>query len=208
MRSAAATRRARCRTDCQIAFALPSTSMNRLDGSAARAPSFELSVSMSVSEYFTSPEMLDQSHQKFWTVKRSGASLTTEWGRIGSKGQSQKKSFATPAAATKAEQSQVAEKVSKGYAPVQSGHDAKVWKQIVDDFRALAKDRRCRVRTERARRAVVRQPARRGAVSVQGRFELGSVPLTRRSWRRQVRETNCDVLAPRGSSGTARTQDG
>jgi uncharacterized protein (TIGR02996 family) len=52
---------------------------------------------------------------KFWEIDLSGKSFTTTWGKIGTKGQSAKKSFASPAAAQKEHDKLVAEKTGKGY---------------------------------------------------------------------------------------------
>jgi predicted DNA-binding WGR domain protein len=55
------------------------------------------------------------SSAKFWEVSSSGCELTTRWGRIGTGGQSQTKSFADEAAAIKAMERLIAEKTGKGY---------------------------------------------------------------------------------------------
>jgi len=52
---------------------------------------------------------------KFWEVERSGDSITTTWGKIGSKGQSKTKKFASEAKAKEALEKLVADKTGKGY---------------------------------------------------------------------------------------------
>ncbi|EGO8360458.1 WGR domain-containing protein, partial [Escherichia coli] len=56
----------------------------------------------------------DKSH-KFWAVEQQGNELHISWGKVGTNGQSQVKSFADAAAAEKAELKLIAEKVKKGY---------------------------------------------------------------------------------------------
>ncbi|NKB16439.1 MAG: WGR domain-containing protein [Sphingomonadales bacterium] len=60
-------------------------------------------------------EYQDDSASKFWEVAVHGLSLSVRFGRIGSKGQSQTKSFATAEAAQKEQQKLIAEKTKKGY---------------------------------------------------------------------------------------------
>ncbi|HCJ5832660.1 TPA: WGR domain-containing protein, partial [Escherichia coli] len=57
----------------------------------------------------------DEKSHKFWAVEQQGNELHINWGKVGSNGQSQVKSFADAAAAEKAELKLVAEKVKKGY---------------------------------------------------------------------------------------------
>lgn len=52
---------------------------------------------------------------KFWSVERRGNSLVLGWGRIGSKGQSKIKAFASPAAASKEYERLLASKQRDGY---------------------------------------------------------------------------------------------
>jgi predicted DNA-binding WGR domain protein len=56
------------------------------------------------------------SSQKFWEISLSGDSFTVRFGRIGTGGQSQTKSFADEAKAKREAESLIAEKVKKGYA--------------------------------------------------------------------------------------------
>ncbi|VUT01368.1 DUF4132 domain-containing protein [Klebsiella spallanzanii] len=58
----------------------------------------------------------DKSH-KFWSVEQQANELHLRWGKVGSNGQSQVKAFADSAAAAKAEQKLINEKVKKGYLP-------------------------------------------------------------------------------------------
>ena len=57
----------------------------------------------------------DEKSHKFWAVEQQGNELHISWGKVGTNGQSQVKSFADAAAAEKAELKLVAEKVKKGY---------------------------------------------------------------------------------------------
>ena len=57
----------------------------------------------------------DEKSHKFWAVEQQGNELHICWGKVGTKGQNQVKSFADAAAAEKAELKLIAEKVKKGY---------------------------------------------------------------------------------------------
>ncbi|HBE3858071.1 TPA: DUF4132 domain-containing protein [Escherichia coli] len=57
----------------------------------------------------------DEKSHKFWAVEQQGNELHISWGKVGTNGQSQVKSFADAVAAEKAELKLIAEKVKKGY---------------------------------------------------------------------------------------------
>lgn len=57
----------------------------------------------------------DEKSHKFWAVEQQGNELHISWGKVGTNGQNQVKSFADAAAAEKAELKLIAEKVKKGY---------------------------------------------------------------------------------------------
>ncbi|HEY5938001.1 MAG TPA: WGR domain-containing protein [Kofleriaceae bacterium] len=61
-------------------------------------------------------ELSDGSANKFWEVSTTGTQLRVRFGRIGSDGQTQLKTFPTPAAAKAAGDKLTAEKLKKGYA--------------------------------------------------------------------------------------------
>ena len=61
-------------------------------------------------------EFSEGNSNKFWEIERDGADLNIRWGRIGTQGQSQTKTFADDAKATAAMTKLVDEKVGKGYA--------------------------------------------------------------------------------------------
>ena len=65
-------------------------------------------------------QFTDGSSKKFWAIQLEGNSFTVHYGRIGTAGQSQEKSFADEAAAKKEHDKLVAEKTKKGYAEVQA----------------------------------------------------------------------------------------
>ena len=60
-------------------------------------------------------EFFSEKSAKFWEVQVKGTSLTTTYGRIGSKGQSTLKKFASTAAAEAAAKKAIAQKRRKGY---------------------------------------------------------------------------------------------
>jgi uncharacterized protein (TIGR02996 family) len=58
----------------------------------------------------------DAKSHKFWTIDVKGKSFTVSYGKVGTTGQTQKKTFASPAAARAAADKLIAEKTKKGYA--------------------------------------------------------------------------------------------
>ncbi|MBS2019696.1 MAG: DUF4132 domain-containing protein [Deltaproteobacteria bacterium] len=70
-------------------------------------------------------ELSEGTSHKFWQIELSGTSFTVTFGRIGTSGQTQTKSFDTPAKAQTEHDKLVKEKVKKGYAEVSTdGHAA------------------------------------------------------------------------------------
>jgi predicted DNA-binding WGR domain protein len=63
-------------------------------------------------------ELVEGTSSKFWEISLDGASFTVRYGRIGTDGQSQTKSFATAEAAQTEHDKLVREKTKKGYAAV------------------------------------------------------------------------------------------
>jgi uncharacterized protein (TIGR02996 family) len=57
----------------------------------------------------------DDKSKKFWNVELQGRRFTAQFGKIGTSGQTQVKDFASEAAALKAHDKLVAEKLAKGY---------------------------------------------------------------------------------------------
>lgn len=55
----------------------------------------------------------DEKLHKFWAVEQQGNELHISWGKVGTNGQNQVKSFADAAAAAKAELKLIAEKTKK-----------------------------------------------------------------------------------------------
>jgi predicted DNA-binding WGR domain protein len=60
-------------------------------------------------------EFIGASSRKFWEISISDNSFTVRFGRIGTAGQSQTKSFADPEKARHEAEKLIAEKVKKGY---------------------------------------------------------------------------------------------
>ncbi|WP_259208197.1 WGR domain-containing protein [Stenotrophomonas sp. BIGb0135] len=60
-------------------------------------------------------ELVEGTASKFWEVEQDGSDLNVRWGRIGTQGQSQTKSFADAAKAASALTRLVNEKTGKGY---------------------------------------------------------------------------------------------
>ncbi|HFQ0156385.1 TPA: WGR domain-containing protein, partial [Escherichia coli] len=82
----------------------------------------------------------DEKSHKFWAVEQQGNELHINWGKVGTNGQSQVKSFADTAAAEKAALKLIAEKVKKGYVEQVDAnahsHDASAKKVLVTEEKA------------------------------------------------------------------------
>lgn len=63
-------------------------------------------------------EYSEGNSNKFWECVVTGTEVIVRWGRIGTQGQSQTKSFATTAKAEKHAESLIAQKLKKGYTEV------------------------------------------------------------------------------------------
>ena len=66
-------------------------------------------------------EFVEGSSKKFWEIELQGTEFTVRWGRIGTDGQTQQKSFANTAKAQAEHDKLIAEKQKKGYAEVGGG---------------------------------------------------------------------------------------
>ena len=69
-------------------------------------------------------ELIEGKSSKFWEVQAEGESLTVRYGRIGTNGQTQTKTFASADAALKERDKLIKEKTGKGYAEVSVADDA------------------------------------------------------------------------------------
>ncbi len=63
-------------------------------------------------------ELIEGGSKKFWEIGQSGCDMTVRYGRIGTNGQTQIKSFPDEARAAREVQKLIAEKVKKGYAEI------------------------------------------------------------------------------------------
>jgi predicted DNA-binding WGR domain protein len=66
-------------------------------------------------------EFKQGSSYKFWEIHVEGKAYTARYGKVGTEGQTQSKSFATPEKATAEAEKKIREKVGKGYAEVAAG---------------------------------------------------------------------------------------
>ncbi|MGN6643289.1 MAG: WGR domain-containing protein, partial [Verrucomicrobiota bacterium] len=87
---------------------------------ATGTPPAATSATPSAVRYF---EFIGGASKKFWEISLSGNSFTVRFGRLGTAGQSQTKTFADKAKATREAESLIAEKVKKGYREKQSCGD-------------------------------------------------------------------------------------
>jgi predicted DNA-binding WGR domain protein len=60
-------------------------------------------------------EYVEGTSSKFWEITSSSREVTVRYGRIGSNGQTQTKSFTSETAAAEHAEKQIASKLSKGY---------------------------------------------------------------------------------------------
>ena len=68
-------------------------------------------------------ELSEGSSNKFWEIAVEGAGYTVRYGKIGTDGQLQSKSFSTQAAALKQAEKVIAEKLGKGYREIGADSD-------------------------------------------------------------------------------------
>ena len=73
-------------------------------------------------------EFADSSSNKFWEIEQVGTELNVRWGKIGTQGQSQTKSFADDAKCTAAMNKLIAEKTGKGYVEAGAAPTASIGK--------------------------------------------------------------------------------
>jgi len=73
-------------------------------------------------------EFADNSSNKFWEIEQDGSDLNVRWGKIGTQGQSQTKSFADDAKCAAAIAKLIAEKTGKGYVEVGAAPAAAIGK--------------------------------------------------------------------------------
>ena len=60
-------------------------------------------------------EFVEGTSSKFWEISTGGNNVTVRYGRIGTNGQTQTKSFTNPNAAAQHAEKQIASKLAKGY---------------------------------------------------------------------------------------------
>jgi uncharacterized protein (TIGR02996 family) len=88
-------------------------------------------------------KFVDDDSYKFWNIELAGTGYTVTYGRIGTKGQSKTKDFGTPAAAQKAYDKIIRDKLSEGYVEITppapaTATDNVLEKAIAADFDDLA----------------------------------------------------------------------
>lgn len=93
----------------------PLTSAAEVSEQSAKLPPVATQAAVGPSRRF---EFIGGSSQKFWEISVAGNSFTVRFGRIGAGGQSQTKTFADEAKASREAEKLIAEKVKKGYVEV------------------------------------------------------------------------------------------
>lgn len=86
----------------------------RHDVAAKPAPGIPKSPAASPTKprYF---EVVSGTSSKFWEISQAGSTMTTRWGRIGTRGQNKTKTFADEPTAAKAAAKLLEEKTCEGY---------------------------------------------------------------------------------------------
>ena len=79
---------------------------------SSAAPTPAASTASASKRYF---ELVDGTANKFWEISVDGPSVTVRYGRIGTSGQTQTKTFGDPAAAASHAEKLIGEKTEKGY---------------------------------------------------------------------------------------------
>ncbi len=79
-----------------------------------------VSIATPNSDQFLRFEYVDEKSSKFWEIRANGSDTEVRYGKIGTSGQSQTKSFDSPEAAQKSADKLVAEKIKGGYHQVGS----------------------------------------------------------------------------------------
>ncbi|QTD46622.1 WGR and DUF4132 domain-containing protein [Ottowia testudinis] len=93
-------------------------------------------------------ELIEGKSAKFWEVQAEGADLTIRFGRIGTNGQTQTKTFADAAAALKERDKLIKEKTGKGYAEVSVAANAALAKVASKMASAPAESAQAATKTE------------------------------------------------------------
>jgi DNA ligase-1 len=101
----------------------PTVSMKVAPAKKAQSPAVPISIpaTPSVTAATRRFEFVEGSASKFWEVNIAGTDVTVRFGRIGTNGQSQTKTFADTAAAQRHADKLVAEKTGKGYVEQSAG---------------------------------------------------------------------------------------
>jgi DNA ligase-1 len=102
----------------EAAVASPALKPKKKNAAAAAAPANAATGITAAVDAKTSPrrfEFSDDKSNKFWSIAVDGANVTVCFGRVGTSGQTQTKSFADAAAAAKHAERLIDEKTKKGY---------------------------------------------------------------------------------------------
>lgn len=83
-------------------------------------------------------EFKQGSSYKFWEIHVEGNAYTARYGKVGTEGQTQSKSFATPDKAAAEAEKKIKEKVGKGYAEVAASAPAEAKPAVVDQAAEFA----------------------------------------------------------------------
>jgi predicted DNA-binding WGR domain protein len=97
------------------AGSIPEPSKKRATPAKQEKPVSERQATTPSDSVFRRFEFADEKSSKFWSIRLSGMEVEVKYGRIGSEGQSQNKTFETLEAAHKHAEKLIAEKTSKGY---------------------------------------------------------------------------------------------
>jgi DNA ligase-1 len=114
-------------------------------------------------------EYSDQKSNKFWELEQDGVDLIARWGRIGTQGQSGRKSYASVAQATADADEQIRSKLDKGY--VEAGTNKPAAKQAATE-KPTAKKATAKKAT--AKKAAAKEPAVKPSAAKQAASKTGA----------------------------------
>jgi predicted DNA-binding WGR domain protein len=97
------------------AASAPAPAKKKATPAKQEKPVSEHQASTTSDSVFRRFEFADEKSSKFWSIRLSGMEVEVKYGRIGSEGQSQNKTFETLEAAHKHAEKLIAEKTGKGY---------------------------------------------------------------------------------------------
>ena len=102
----------------------------------------DVSTAITAANQFQRLEYLDDKSSKFWEIRVSGSDTEVRYGKIGTTGQAQTKSYDSPEAAQKSADKLIAEKIKGGYHQDLPAEVASEPQQVISESASLVKAKR------------------------------------------------------------------